>query len=151
MKNIRIAVAKSDLKKCVSFLQKAGVVEIKQTEQLEGFCKKDYLSQRLTFERSVSTASNALEILDKKAPEKKGMLSFLNGRTEIDEDTYYKMVSKSTSTIMYCYDIVSLDKQYCEEIAEIGRINIEIDELNGWRALDVPTGFKGMKTPLKLK
>ena len=145
MKNIRIAVAKNDLKKCVSFLQKAGVVEIKQTEQLEGFCKKDYLSQRLTFERSVSTASNALEILDKKAPEKKGMLSFLNGRKEIDEDTYYKMVSKSTSTIMYCYDIVSLDKQYSEEIAEIGRINIEIDELNGWRALDVPTGFKGTK------
>ncbi|MBQ7128444.1 MAG: V-type ATP synthase subunit I [Clostridia bacterium] len=145
MKNIRIAVANKDLKKCVSFLQKAGVVEIKQTEQLEGFGKKDYLSQRLTFERMVSTAENALEILNKKAPEKKGMLSFLNGRKEIDEVSYQKMVSKSTSTIMYCYDIVSLEKQYSDECAEIGRITIEIDELDGWRSLDMPTGFKGTK------
>ena len=127
MKNIRIAVANKDLKKCVSFLQKAGVIEIKQTEQLEGFGEKDYLSQRLTFERMVSTAENALEILNKKAPEKKGMLSFLNGRKEIDEVSYQKMVSKSTSTIMYCYDIVSLEKQYSDECAEIGRITIEID------------------------
>lgn len=146
MKNIRIAVAKNDLKKCVSFLQKAGVVQIKQTEQIEGFETKDFLSQRLTFERMVSSASNALEILDKKSPEKKGMLSFLNGRKEIDEEAYQKMVSKSTSTIMYCYDIISLDKQYYDELAEIGRINIELDELFGWRGLDVPTGFKGTKS-----
>lgn len=146
MKSIRIAVAKKDLKHLVSFLQKAGVVEIEKSEAVEGFKAEDYLSERLTFERMVSTAENALEILNKKAPEEKGMLSFLEGRKEIDNDYYYNNVEKSTETIKYAYEISSLDKQYADEQAEISKINIELDELEGWKALDVPTGFNGTRT-----
>ena len=111
MKKIRIAVAKKDLKKCVSLLQKAGVVETKKSEEIEGFSKKDFLSERLTFERMVSSAENALDVLDKRAPEEKGTFDFLNGRKEIDADVYKSEVEKSTVTIKYCYDILALDKQ----------------------------------------
>ena len=145
MKKIRIAVAKKDLKKCVSLLQKAGVVETKKSEEIEGFSKKDFLSERLTFERMVSSAENALDVLDKRAPEEKGTFDFLNGRKEIDADVYKSEVEKSTATIKYCYDILALDKQYGEEQAEISRISMELDELEGWKALDVPTGFKGTR------
>lgn len=145
MKNIRIAVAKKDLKQCVSFLQKAGIVEIKKTEHIDGFQKTDFLAERLSFERTVSLAENSLAIINKFFPEKKGLLSSFEGRKEITSQQYRQMVENSTATVKYCYDIVSLDKQLADEKSEISRISILLDELDGWKSLDTPTDCRGTR------
>lgn len=145
MKNIRIAVAKKDLKKCVSFLQKAGIVEIKKTVPIDGFKKTDFLSERLSFERTVGVAENSLPVINKFFPEKKGLLSSFEGRKEIDINQYYEMVSTSTSTAKYCYDIVSLDKQLADEKSEISRLSILLDELESWKGFDLPTDYRGTR------
>lgn len=49
-------------------------------DEMEGFQKMDTSAQKSQFEKTAATIEQALEILEKYAPEKKGMLASLAGR-----------------------------------------------------------------------
>ncbi len=65
----------------MSYYKNRGCLEIiEKDKEDEVFTKTNTATQISIFERNVSLAENALEILDMYAPEKKSMLSSLEGR-----------------------------------------------------------------------
>ena len=143
MKSVCIVAIKSHRKKLMADLQKRGVVEIKDNEQTDGFYKSDTLSQRMQIENMKNGAVNALEILSKFAPQKKGLLSSLNGRREITVIDYDEYVKNLRKTSEMCADINALQSQLTDCENEIVRLKIAVDELKSYQKLDIPTGFTG--------
>lgn len=143
MKSVCIVAMNKNRKKLMADLQKRGVVEIKDNEQTDGFYKSDTLSQRMQIENMRNGATNALEILTKFAPQKKGLLSSLNGRREITVDDYDDDVKNLRQTAAICADINALQSQLTDCENEIVRLKIAVDELKSYKKLDIPTGFTG--------
>ena len=58
------------------------------------FTRMDTRQERMEFEKSASLADQALEILDRYAPEKKSMFSALEGKTLIEQEDYQKVLEQ---------------------------------------------------------
>ena len=81
MQRISICALKENRKAILEKLQALGVMEIDTTVlQDEDLQKMDTSSSRQVFEKQAVMADHALEVLDTYAPEKKSMLSSLEGK-----------------------------------------------------------------------
>ena len=83
-------------------------------------CIRD--SSRATFEKQAQTADRALDILQKYAPEKTGMLSSLAGKPLIDKALFETAVQNQESYIETAHRIVDLDKQVAEKTAAVQKL-----------------------------
>jgi len=131
-------------------LQEMAVIDIEtatddeETAQLPGGYKKENTQEEYNqLERAISEAENALKILNERAPEKKGMLSFLNGPRELLREEFYidsKEWEKATSVIE---EIAETDRLIAEQRAESLRLITSAEQLKPWEELDVPLEFDG--------
>ena len=81
MKSINICALKKDRKALMEDLQRKGILEISNTKSKDkAFYKEDTLQQTAAFTKYIQTATSALEIQNKNAPEKKTLLSSLEVR-----------------------------------------------------------------------
>ena len=95
------------------FIQRRGILEI--IEQEEAFFERPGTeSQVAIFERTAAASEQALEVLATYSPEKKSMLSMLEGRRQITPDQYTQMFAKR--------------KQVFGVTFEQGRNELNIDE-----------------------
>ena len=84
MKKVLICGLKKDRKGTLELLQRQGVVEISNVLQEDDmFGRMDVTSSKTVFERNANIAEQAINILDRYAPEEKGMLSSFEGREEM--------------------------------------------------------------------
>ena len=76
MKRINICALKKDRKPVLELLQRRGVVEVDSVlPEDRVFSRTDTSANRSVFQKNITAAASALEILNQYAPEKKSMLS----------------------------------------------------------------------------
>lgn len=146
MKYIEIAAPIEQGKDIFDFLQMRSVIELHEQEETEGL---DRLSSGRTvsqFEKYMDTAQTALSILDKYAPQKKGLLASFEARREISVSEYIKKSDMADKMLAVCYNICCCEKTIAESKAGIARLRAAMDGLEPWLSLDVPMQFSGTQT-----
>lgn len=147
MKSVRIIALRKDRKRLLEHLQNSALVQIKKIENSgKGFSKIDMSSQMQVFERNVTLAQQALNVLDELAPEKKGMLSSLAGRKVIDPDEIGVIAADAGKVIDVCNHITELNKVRADNAAEQIRIRTSLAQLEPWQNLDIPLNTGDTKT-----
>ena len=143
MQRIGICAMKKDRKKLLELLQQKGVVEIDaQVEEDEVFKKMDTASSRNIFEKNAQVAERALEILQEYVPEKKGMLSSLEGKALVDVQSYDSVIKRQDAIMSKARQLVSLSRQIAENKANIQKRENQIEALEPWKNLDELHGNK---------
>ena len=102
MQKISICALKKDRKAVLEKLQRMKVMEISQIlEEDPDFTTMDTRQERMELEKSASLSDQALEILDRYAPEKKSMFSALEGKALIEAGDYEKVVDQKEQLLLY--------------------------------------------------
>lgn len=144
MQKINLCAMKKNRKYILEQIQALGVVEvISEPEVMDGFEKMDTSAQRSQFEKTAAQADQALEILQKYVPEKKGMLSSLNGREFVGSSTFDKTMGDKNRFITVINDVIQTEKRIAENRANIVKINTKIDTIAPWIAMDIPLNTTG--------
>lgn len=144
MQKFYICALKKDRKAILELLQTAGVTQITQAaEEDEIFKKSDTMSYRQIFDKNALTADQALEILQEYVPEKKSLLSSLEGK-ELAEAEKLKEIEENAQAILEdARSIQALNKQIAEDKAGIVKLETQIESLVPWMNLDVPMRCPG--------
>jgi len=146
MQLICICALKKNRKQILELLQRRGVVEINDKIPEDSiFRKTDVSIVKSLFEKNISSAKEALQILNAYVPEKKPMLSMLNGRNEISTETYDAFSAKHDYVVRTANRIIALSKKVTENKAEILKLQTQAETLFSWTGLDIPMNFTGTK------
>lgn len=142
MKKIELIALLTDSKKIIELLQRKGIVEICSNSDDELF-KTNVTSVVNSFEKFKAAAIQALEILDRYAPEKKSLADMLNGRTEIDKHDFGKGAMKLETIMNSASEIIRCNRSIIDFENTIAQLDVKCDTLREWIKLDVPLNFKG--------
>lgn len=145
MKYIEIAAPLSEGKEIFDFLQVQAAVELTETEELPGLTRLSAGRTPAQFEKYRAVATDALKILDRYAPEKKGLLAGLAPLPEMRVADYLKKADKADSLLGVCYDVCGAERTVTQARAAIARLEAARTGLVPWLALDVPMKFAGTK------
>ena len=148
MQRISICALKKDRKSILEKLQSLGVLEISHVlEEDEDFHKMDTAGRRLGFEKAAAAADQALDLLDKYAPEKKSMFAALEGKKLISAKAEEKVREERRDLLRIARRISDLDRERAEQLASITKLENSIAGLEPWLALDVPRCFSREQCP----
>lgn len=146
MQKINLCAMKKNRKRILEAVQAMGVVEVSSwQDEMEGFQKMDTSAQKSQFEKTAATIDQALEILEKYAPEKKGMLASLAGREFVSSQTFHKAMQDKNLYLSVANEIVQLEKSMAENHANILKMNTKIDNITPWVSMDIPMNTTGTK------
>lgn len=146
MKRIMICALKKDRKQILELLQRQGAVEIDHAVQEDSvFQKTDMSSSRTAFEKNAVLARQALEVLENHAPEKKSMLSALEGRKDLSVEEYEAYVGQREDVMSAAQHLLALQKQIAENHANVPKLEAQMEALTPWLGFDLPLDFKGTK------
>lgn len=139
MQRISICALKKDRKAILEKLQSLGVLEVNHViDEDEDFKKMDTAGQRMGFEKAAASADQALEILEKYAPETKSMFASLEGKKLIDPAEEQQVREERRELLKTAKAIYELDREHAEQLANITKLTNSIESLKPWLALDVP-------------
>jgi len=142
MKKIELIAPLTDSKKIIELLQRRGVVEICRIED-EELSSASVSSITGTFEKFRTNAVQALEILEKYAPEKPSLTDMLEGRKEVGTEAFSSKTVQLEKTMGIAGDIIRYNKIISESQTESAQLEVKTDLLRPWLNLDVPLNFKG--------
>lgn len=142
MKKFELIALIPDSKKITERLQRRGVVEFCDIRD-ERIVNLNTASSVAVFEKNLASVRTAGELLARYVPEKKKLLSMLNGRTELDKHEFGKRAEKTDEYIGVCYDIISYDKKIQSNKAAAAKLTAKIDSMSQWKTLDVNADFSG--------
>lgn len=146
MQKLSICGLKKNRKAVLELLQKAGVVEISPLAEGDSVFKRDdTASSRQVFERNALTADQALEILQEYVPEKKSLLSSLEGKALTEAEEFKKIEENAQTVLEDAKQILALNKQILEGKAGILKLETQIESLVPWMNLDVPMNCCGTR------
>lgn len=148
MQRISICALKKNRKAILETLQRRGVVEISDVEldEEDGFFEKaDTAQAKSSFDRSVTLANQALEVLDAYAPVKSSMLDMFAGRAPITVQEYEEQIRQREHAISLANKLTALSKKVAENKAEIVKRRTQMEALEPWMGLDVSLRFTGTK------
>lgn len=146
MKRVTICALKKDRKQVLELLQREGAVEINGVVQEDSvFQKTDMSSSRMIFEKNAAAATQALAVLDEFAPEKKSMLSSLEGRKVLSVQEYEAFVEHRDDSMQAAHHLLALSKQIAENRGNVPKLETQLEALTPWLGFDLPLNFKGTK------
>ena len=154
MKRVFIAALKKDRKPILESLQRLGTVEVTPIDLNSGeeaetgagpFSRLDTSSSVATFDKNAALAEQALQVLDAEVPPKGGLLDSFAGRKQISLSDYESGVKKRDNVMDAVYDLVSLQKKRAEALAEVPKIENQLETLAPWLSFGLPLDFKGTK------
>lgn len=146
MQKVSICALKKDRKAVLEKLQRMKVMEISQVEEEDsGFTVMDTRQERMELEKTASVADQALEILDRYAPEKKSMFSALEGKALIGHKDYQNVMARKEELLHTVKRIVALDKETAEQKAGIVKLENSIESLTPWLKLHVSMNDAGTR------
>ena len=139
MQRISICALKQHRKAILEKLQAMGIIELTDalTEDTY-FHRMDTVNDRILFEKTASMSDRSLDILEGYAPEKKGLLSALEGKTLVEAEVQEDVVRRKDELLEIVRRIQALDKENAECKAEILKLENTIQSLVPWLKLDVP-------------
>lgn len=139
MQKISICALKKDRKAILEQLQHLGVLEVERNKEEDAFfCKMDTSGQRMEFEKAAAAADQALGILETYIPEKKSILSSLEGKEQIARETEKQIEASGKELVRIARKIYDLDRECAEQRAAIAKVENQIESLMPWMNLDVP-------------
>lgn len=142
IKRIEILALIDDSKNIIDYLQRKGVVELTDYEENDALHKLSTLQTISMFEKFLKAAQSAQETLNKYVPQKKSILSTINGRKELSASEYLQKVDNTDRIMRKCHDINLLSKRIIETASESARTQALIDTLKPWLGLDIPVNIK---------
>ena len=139
MQRISICAMKKDRKAILEKLQSFGALEVNHViGEDPDFVRMDTAGQKLGFEKAASSADQALEILEKYAPEKKSIFSSLEGKELIEPETEKEVQAERRELLKTAKALYDLDRERAEQLASITNLEDSIECLTPWLPLDVP-------------
>ena len=146
MQKISIYALKKDRKKLLEFLQRRGVVEISDLLPEDTVFKRNDVSEaKQNFEKNISFANDAIDILEKYVPDKKPSLIAFKGKKVVSSEVYDSFREKYKPTLNAVKRVLTLQKEIAESKAEIIKYQTQIDILRPWVTFDIPLSFSGTK------
>lgn len=146
MKKINICAMKKDRKAVLEKLQAMGAVEVKTDgEENEVFKKINTAGEKSRFEKRVVNTDEALEILQRYAPEKKSLLSSLEGKKAVDDEKMEELIACRGRYNQAVKKIRELDKEVENCKTEIAKCELAIEGLKPWIHMDIPINTTGTK------
>lgn len=147
LKMLRTEVVGSltDSKNIIDFLQRKGVIEITQPSETDSMFSYDTSASLAQFDKYLSIAQSAKEILNKYAPDGKGMLDSFAPLRPITVSEYLDEAKQIDEKMLTCYDLVAQKKQIEDDKAEIIRLQTSLLNIMPWKDLDIPTSYRGTK------
>ena len=145
MQRISICALKKDRKAILEKLQSLGVLEVDHVlGEDEDFHKMDTVGKKQGFEKAAASVDQALDILEKYAPEDKSLFAALEGKELISAEEGMRVQEERRELLKVAKEIYDLDREHAEQMASIAKLMNSIESLTPWLALDVP--LKTMKT-----
>lgn len=143
MERVHIFSPCSDRVPLLDALQKMAVLDISAAEDTapEGFFRKQQSIEES--KRRSTEAENALRILGRFAPEKKGLLASFSGRRRVTAQEFFGAEQKADSVLEICETILKEERSIAEKKAEIIRLKTSAEQLSPWLELDLPLNFSG--------
>ncbi len=143
MERVHIFVPCTERKRLLSTLQKMAVLDVSAAESTapEGFFR-----QRQDIEESKrrsTEAENALRVLGRFAPEKKGLFASFSGRRRVTAEEFFGAEQKADTVLEICETIIKAERSIAEKKAEILRLKTTAEQLSPWLDLDLPLNFSG--------
>ena len=145
MKKIELIAPLTDSKKIIELLQRRGVVELSRTED-ECLEQTNVTAVTGSFDKFRATAVQALDTLEKYAPEKTALTDMLGGRTEVEKHDFGKRAAQLEKTMNIAHEILRCGRTVTDCDAERQQLAMRCDTLRPWLALDVPLNFHGTDT-----
>ncbi len=148
MSRITIYGSKKDRKAVLEFLQRRQCVDISESDaenEQFGFSNMNTTDSQSEFMRERSAGEKALDILERYAPEEKGLLSSFDGRKILSVEEYYKYVDDIPEMMNIAGRIIEASEEIAERQVGIVRRRSETDELAPWLSLDVSLAETGTK------
>ena len=145
MKKIELIAPLTDSKKIIELLQRRGVVELCRTQDDE-LEQTNVAAVTGSFDKFRATAVQALDVLEKYAPEKTALTDMLGGRTEVEKHDFGKRAAQLEKTMNTANEILRCGRTIADTDAERQQLITKCDTLRPWTALDVPLNFHGTDT-----
>ncbi len=139
MRRISICALKKDRKAILEKLQSLGVLEVNHIlEEDEDFHKMDTVGRKQGFEKAAASVDQALDILERYAPEDKSMFASLEGKKLISPEKGMEVQEERRELLKTAKQIYDLDREHAEQNAAITKLENSIESLTPWLSLDVP-------------
>ena len=144
MKLAKVYALRDDRKKVLDAIQQLGLMQvISEPDAAHGFSRLNTTEQVQDFQKCSERAAHALRLMNKAAPEKKGLLASFSGRRRITAEQLEFSSSKREQLNEICDRIIELEKNCAENAAQKVRIEVELEQLKPWQSLDVPIETEG--------
>ena len=147
---VEIYAPRSKSAELMKKLQELSVIDIETAagdeptaECPDGYEQCDTSVQADIWERGLSSAEEALRILNERFPEKQGILQMLSGPPDISRDEFYMSGERAESARETAGSVINLQRMIAEQKAEITRLKTGIEQMAPWSGLDVPLSFSG--------
>ena len=146
MKYVEIAAPVEESKKIFDFLQVKSVIELHETEQIDGISLLQTAPTVMQINKYSNTAETALKILNKYSPQKGSLLDALKPLPEMSVSDYLAKSDDADKILSVCYDICSCEKAIAEAKTAIVRAESSRETLEPWLPLDVSMKYQGTET-----
>ena len=142
MKRVQLIGMQRQRKKLLELVQRMGAVEVTEAAEV-GFSRSDSAQMRAHLDRCTRTVQQALEILNRYAPEKKSLADTLGGARILTDAEFAEQVATHEEAIAAARKLTSLARKIAECTAEATRLQTKADALRPWAGLDVSLAFPG--------
>ena len=144
---IHICALKKNRKQILEELQRLGKVQIEPGGEEDAiFRHMDTEAACSTFEKRVRNAEEALKVLETFAPEKRSVLSSLEGKKVLSPGQYEESVQVREQVMRDISSILALQKSVGEARSARVRAETALESLTPWMSLDIPMNSSGTKT-----
>ena len=143
MQRMNVIGLKKNRKHILERIQQWGRMEVDIQLEDDQFRQSDTLSRRQQFDRQVQILQQALELLDRYAPEKKGLAGMLAGKEPVDSREYAALVADQAAVMRKAHDLLNKEKDIAGNKALIAKLEGQIESLTPWIKLDVPLSYAG--------
>ena len=146
MEKISVCALKTNRKAILETLQGLGVMQV-VTDELDDpeLLKMDTAEAKARFDKNADLADQAVAILDKYVPLKKGMLDSFAGKETVEPAEFERIIDEQTDLMKIATKIQRREKDISECKGNILRDENQIESLVPWMSLDVPMSFAGAK------
>lgn len=142
MKRLNICGMKREQAQIIETLQASSVIEFDDSIFLENQVDTYQVNdEKVKFDRKAIQIENALEAINMYVPEKKGMLSALEGKNKINKSKLKDIVYKESELESLSKKALDNMKKIIENRVDMDRNKVTIQSLEPWLDMDIPMEF----------
>ena len=140
MELVRIFALKSEKEEILKTLQGMAAFDVSAAENsnYKGFWREKCAAAVEENRKNSLLATNALEIINRVCPEKKGLLASFSGRRQVSADEFFATSKKAEQNLEICQQALELERKIAEIKAEKVRLTTVIEQLSPWENTDIP-------------